>query len=308
MAKGLGKGLSALMSEDDVPSAPIAGAAQVSDDDRVQHMPVAQIQAGMYQPRRNFSDEDLHELADSIEKNGIIQPIIVRSISEGRFEIIAGERRFRAAKLAELTEVPVIVRVLEDTQALEIALIENIQRKDLNPLEEAQAYERLLEEFSHTQESLARAVGKSRSHIANLLRLLELPASVKKHVDAGALTMGHARAILGADKPEALAERVVKEGLNVRQTETLARGDSLEDAPAAPSGAPKGKSDKSSAPRSKASATKDSDVAEIEAMLSGNLGLEVSITQRGSQKGDVSISYENLTELDEILRRLGGSI
>ena len=298
--KGLGKGLSALMS--DVVEAPVAAVKESKNTLKI-HL----LKAGKYQPRRQFSDENLHELADSIERNGMVQPIVVRPLKAGNYEIIAGERRWRAAKLAKIQEVPVIIRELSDAQALEIGLIENIQRQDLNPLEEAQAYQRLMKEFNYTQEKLADSVAKSRSHIANLLRLLTLPESIKQHIDSGALSMGHARALIGAKDAASLADRIIAEGLNVRQTELLAKGEPLPEltgeTPAARAGGGEAKhSDR--APRQSSS----DDVRQIEEMLSNNLGLVVSITERGKQKGEVAIRYESLTQLDEILRRLGGSI
>ena len=303
--KGLGKGLAALMSDDVVqphnahPPALVEGEQGASNS----MLPINMLQAGKYQPRRQFDDDVLHELADSIEKNGILQPLVVRPIDSKHYEIIAGERRFRAAKLAKLTEVPVIIRDVSDTQALEMALVENIQRADLNPLEEAAGYQQLMDEFKYTQEKLAGVVGKSRSHVANLLRLLELPASIKKLVNEGKLSMGHARALLTANDAEALAKRVVAEGLNVRQTETLASGASL-DAPATIK-APKG----AVSPRQAGKASmKSEEVQEIENMLAENLGLKVSINTRGAQAGEVSISYDSLSQLDEILRRLGGTM
>lgn len=304
--KGLGKGLAALMSDNVVQPhnapAPAPAPALVEGEQGASNsmLPLNVLQAGKYQPRRQFDDDVLHELADSIEKNGILQPLVVRPVDNKHYEIIAGERRFRAAKLAKLTQVPVIIRDVSDTQALEMALVENIQRADLNPLEEASGYQRLMDEFKYTQEKLASVVGKSRSHVANLLRLLELPASIKKLVNDGKLTMGHARALLTAKDAEALAKRVVAEGLNVRQTETLASGGSL-DAPAAIK-APKG----AAAP--KQASMKSEEVQEIENMLAENLGLRVSITTRGAQAGEVSISYDSLSQLDEILRRLGGTM
>lgn len=303
--KGLGKGLSALMS--DLPAIPTHSDAASAGG--MLSLPLELLQPGKYQPRRQFDDEVLHELADSIEKNGIMQPIVVRAIEDGRYEIIAGERRFRAARLAALTEVPVIVRAVNDAQALELALIENIQRADLNPLEEAAGYQRLMQEFSYTQEKLAAVVGKSRSHVANLLRLLELPESIKRLVDAGKLSMGHARALLTAPNAERLALQVVHEGLNVRQTEQLASGNISADMPTK---APRGAGGIRVAPPSSspvaANAEKSDEVREIETMLAENLGLKVSINTRSGKEGEVVIAYETLAQLDEILRRLGGTM
>lgn len=303
MARGLGKGLSALMSDNAPAMEPAA------TDAPVQTLRIEALQAGRYQPRHDFNEENLHELADSIEKNGILQPLVVRSLGNGKYEIIAGERRFRAAKLAKLKEVPVVLKEYSDQQALEAAIIENVQRQDLNPMEEAEGYQRLLDEFKYTQEKLARAIGKSRSHIANLLRLLGLPEAVKKLVREGALSMGHARALIGVSSPESLAKRVVEEGLNVRQTEGLAKG--IEpNAPAASAEKPAVKTSGSTARSGNhhADARSNDDVMQLEEMLSSNLGLKVSIKTHGAQKGEVQISYESLAQLDEILRRLGGSI
>lgn len=287
------------MSDEVVPAhnAPRAAETPGERAGGVTTLPIAQLQAGKYQPRRNFDDAVLHELADSIEKNGILQPLVVRAVRHDHYEIIAGERRFRAAQLAKLKDVPVIIRDVSDTQALEMALVENIQRADLNPLEEAAGYQRLMDEFAYTQEKLSQVVGKSRSHVANLLRLLDLPSSIKKLVDEGKLTMGHARALLTAKDAETLAKKIVAEGLSVRQTEALASGNEL----------PK-KAAKSSVPRQAGKeSVKSEEVQEIETMLAENLGLKVSINTRGAQSGEVAIAYENLSQLDEILRRLGGS-
>lgn len=222
--KGLGKGLSALMGEEYSSS---VNSSSATDNKAYSPgtLPVGSIHSGTFQPRMRFDEEYLSELADSIEKNGVMQPIIVRpSLTEsGKYEIIAGERRWRASKMAKMTDIPVIIRDIDDQLALELALVENIQRQDLTPLEEAGGYQRLIDEFGYTQEELARTVGKSRSHIANLLRLLSMPEELKTYLDKDELSMGHARALLNADKPVELAREVVKRGLNVRQTENLVR-------------------------------------------------------------------------------------
>lgn len=318
--KGLGKGLSALMGASPMPSnsrpqpaadkpsiAMVAGTGAAG----VQELAVSALVTGKYQPRRHFSEENLSELADSIEKHGIMQPIVVRAVAEGKYEIIAGERRWRAAKLAELKTVPVIIREVGDADALELALIENIQRADLNPLEEAEGYQRLMNEFSHTQESLSKVVGKSRSHIANLLRLLKLPDSVKKHIDSGTLSMGHARAVLMAKDPENLAKTIIAMGLSVRQAEELAQGrTTVEAIEAGVMGSAKngeGRGDAATPPRP-ARGGKSEDVQQLETMLCDSLGLKVSINTRGGQVGDVVITYESLSQLDDILRRLGGGV
>ncbi len=313
-SKGLGKGLSALMSESYSQnlssSAPIA-APVAPNVAGVTQMPVSQMMAGPYQPRRQFSDEYLHELADSIEKNGIVQPILVREhpAQAGHYEIIAGERRFRAAKLAKLSHVPVLVREVSDQQALEMALIENIQRQDLNPLEEAMGYQRLMDEFDYTQEQLAIAVGKSRSHIANLLRLQSLPESIKVLIDKGQLSAGHARALLGCEHAETLAERAVREGLSVRQIEQFVKSGALStDTASRASSAPRNQSPYHRNGSESARQEKNGDILALEEMLSANLGLKVSIDSTGNQSGEVVIAYSSLAQLDEILRRLGGSI
>lgn len=292
--KGLGKGLSALMSDVTPPHA----LAQEMQPSAVNTLPVARLRAGQFQPRQHFDEEALHELADSIEKNGIMQPIIVREIAGGDYEIIAGERRFRAAQLAKLSEVPVIIREVSDAVALELALVENIQRADLNPLEEAAGYQRLIDEFGYTQEKLAQMVGKSRSHVANLLRLQELPEPVKKLVHGGKLSMGHARALLSSHQAALIAGRIVEEGLSVRQTEALIANSAAATPPRVPKQSP-------GEPRAP---LKSEEVVEIEAMLSQNLGLKVSLNRRSNRSGDMVISYESLAELDEILRRLSGTL
>lgn len=313
--KALGRGLSSLMGEAAMlppAAAPAPAVAEViavnGDMSGAVQLPVNQLQSGKYQPRRHFEEEALTELADSIEKHGVMQPISVRVIGPNSYEIIAGERRWRASKLAKLEMVPVIIREVNDEQALELALIENIQREDLNPLEEAAGYQRLMEEFGYTQEKLAPVVGKSRSHIANLLRLQKLPDSVKRRIDSGELTMGHARAILGAKNPEELAQQIIEIGLTVRQAEERAKGivaDAVQEpkAPAAERASRSG----TSAPR-RSNAAKSEDVVQLENMLADSLGLRVSIDTRSGQAGEVIISYETLTQLDEILRRLGGGM
>jgi ParB family chromosome partitioning protein len=309
--KGLGRGLSSLMGEaalvDVKPAAQNAAldaAAKIENSEGdILRLPVNQLQSGKYQPRRNFEEASLKELCESIEKHGIMQPIVVRALGAGSYEIIAGERRWRAAQMAKLTEVPVILREATDEQALELALIENIQRSDLNPLEEAAGYQRLMDEFHYTQEKLSPIVGKSRSHIANLLRLQKLPESVKKLIDSGELTMGHARALLMAKEPEELAKEIIKRGLSVRQAEEWAKGNIPGDE--AEKKAPKNKS--GDAPRAR-SGNKSEDVLQLENMLAESLGLRVSIDTRSGQAGEVIISYDSLSQLDEILRRLGGGM
>ena len=309
--KGLGRGLSSLMGEAalvEVRPAPhnAAPVAAAKNDDAARdilRLPVKQLQPGKYQPRRHFDDATLKELCESIEKHGLMQPIVVRELARHSYEIIAGERRWRAAQMAKLSEVPVILREATDEQALELALIENIQRSDLNPLEEAAGYQRLMDEFHYTQEKLAPIVGKSRSHIANLLRLQKLPELVKKHIDSGALTMGHARALLMAEKPEELAQQIIARGLSVRQAEEWAKGNIPGTDALVKQASPRKPTD---APRSRGA--KSEDVMQLENMLAESLGLRVSIDTRSGQAGEVIISYDSLSQLDEILRRLGGGV
>lgn len=309
--KGLGKGLSALMGEDYGQANPTsyASASPVSvPKEGLQNLRVELVHSGNFQPRRHFDEQYLKELAESIEKNGIMQPIIVRpSLREaGQYEIIAGERRWRACKLAKLATIPAIIRDIDDQLALELALVENIQRKDLTVLEEANGYQRLMDEFGYTQEELSNTVGKSRSHIANLLRLLSLPDSIKPHLESGDITMGHARALLNAEDPEKHVEKIMREGLNVRQTELLVRrgeASSLEGRKSRDSQQHNvNRNGYHTPPREK-----DADILALEETLSETLGLKVSINDRGNQQGEVVICYEKLTQLDEILRRLGNS-
>lgn len=299
-SKGLGKGLSALISEDYSKSATLEEAVQPThiQDKQGTFLPVTTIVSGKFQPRTRFTEEYLKELSESIRRNGIMQPIVVRISPEqpDKYEIIAGERRWRAAQLAGLTEVPVIVRSINDQQALELALIENIQRQDLTPLEEAAGYQRLIDEFSHTQEELANTVGKSRSHIANLMRLLTLPESIKLLLDQDKISMGHARALLNVANQEEIAQEIVKRGLNVRQTENIARSGLT----AATS------SNKRTAKYISAPKEKDPDILALESTLSESLGLHVSIEDNG-QSGKIIISYDSLSQLDNILKRLGGT-
>jgi ParB family chromosome partitioning protein len=314
--RGLGKGLSALISENysQAPAqAPAASGEEPAKAGGTTEVPIRQIVPGKYQPRTVFNEEHLQELATSIRKNGIMQPIIVRPVQRAggaSYEIVAGERRWRAANLAGLTSVPVIVREITDQQALELAIIENVQRADLTPLEEANGYQRLLEEFGYTQEELSGVVGKSRSHIANLLRLLALPNNIKAMLDEGKLTMGHARSLLTAKNPEALASAIVDKGLSVRQAESLSRAShGVLNAPKQSGPRAGGMQQLKNAVEAGARGEhlpKDPDILALEMTLSENLGMSVSINDRGNG-GEVLISYESLTQLDEVLRRLGGA-
>lgn len=292
----LGRGLSALLGDEGDVAFNTGG--EGGGEARSQTMvPVEFLQSGRFQPRTQFDQDALNDLADSIREKGIIQPILVRILPEdsNRYEIIAGERRWRAAQIAQLHTVPVIVRDFSDRDAAEVALVENLQRRDLSPLEEAEGYRRLQEEFQHTQDDLSKAVGKSRSHVANMIRLLALPDPVKDMMRTGTLTAGHARALLNADDPAVLAEQVVKKGLNVRQTEKLAteKGGVK---------ARKIRPDSEKAEKSSAVA-KDTDTLALERDLARVLGLKVNIEFEG-RGGRVVIHYATLEQLDDILYRL----
>lgn len=294
--KHLGRGLSALLGNDpavaaatapsaaEAPAAPVAGQRSVS---------IELLHPGKYQPRAQFNLPALEDLAQSIRSNGVLQPILVRvhpSRPKGEFEIIAGERRWRAAQMAQLHEVPIVEKQLTDREALEIALIENIQRQDLNPVEEAEGYFRLMKEFSYTQEELAERVGKSRPALANALRLRELPSPVKAMLVDGRLSVGHARALLTCTDPMAVATEVLTQGLNVRQTEKLARewkpGHLLKTAKA-----------------KKAPKEKDADTKALERDLALKLGLKVEIDFDG-KGGKVTLHYKSLAQLDTIIAKL----
>lgn len=283
--KGLGRGLSALLADTQT-----TGESEKRSKATETSLPIEKVLPNPDQPRRDFPEDDLAELAKSVSEKGIIQPLIVRPspTGDGTFQIVAGERRWRAAQRAKLHEVPVVVRTFSDVEVLEIAIIENIQRADLNPIEEALGYRQLMDKFGHTQEKLAEALGKSRSHIANLLRLLGLPDEVLKMVREGKLSAGHARTLVVSADPIAHARQIVAEGLSVRKAEQLAKQSVNPVAPKAPR-----------------AMTKDADTRAIEQDLSANLGLKVSIDYgQDSQAGKVTISYKNLDELDGICQKL----
>ena len=284
---GLGRGLGALLG-DMAREAPIRPGDQPAIGG-VRMLPVGAMSPHPDQPRRHFEEAALDELAASIAARGLIQPIVVRPHGKD-YQIVAGERRWRAAQRARLHEVPVVVREFDDAQTLEVALIENIQRQDLNAIEEAQAYQRLAGEFGHTQEALAKIVHKSRSHIANLIRLLDLPATVRQRVVEGSLTMGHARALIGAPDPEKLAKIVVERDLSVRDTEKLARE-------AKPRAAGKG--------GEKAGGGSNADIVALERQLGDVLGLHVKISF-GEKGGALTLAYSTLDQLDMICQRLTG--
>lgn len=277
--KRLGRGLAALIGDD------TSEDAVVQDVRTLRHMPIEMLKASPNNPRKYFAEADLDDLARSIGDKGLLQPIVVRPMPQGEYEIVAGERRWRAAQRAGVHDVPVLIRELSDGEALEIALIENIQRSDLNPLEEARAYGLLLEQFNYTQQQLAESIGKSRSHIANTLRLLNLPETVRQQIEQGNLTAGHARALVATDSPAELADQIIKLGLSVREAEGLARD-------AAPNRKPKARPEK------------DADTKALEKSVSEAIGLKVEIAHRGNAGGQLTISYRTLDQLEDICARL----
>lgn len=277
--KRLGRGLAALIGDDSSED------TVVQDVRSLRHMPIEHLKPSPNNPRKHFAEADLEDLSKSIRDKGLLQPIVVRPLANGEYEIVAGERRWRAAQRAGVHDVPVLIRELSDGEALEIALIENIQRSDLNPLEEARAYGLLLEQFTYTQQQLADSVGKSRSHIANTLRLLNLPEAVRAQIEEGMLTAGHARALVATNSPAELANQIIKLGLSVREAENLARG-------ATPSKKPKAKPEK------------DADTRALEKLVSDAIGLKVEITHKGDGSGEMLITYRTLDQLEDICRRL----
>ena len=290
--KRLGRGLASLIGDMDEPAdvvTPIGEAKPSIRADRF--VPIEQIRRNPKNPRRDFEENDLAALAQSIGDHGIVQPILVRPVEEDgetQFEIIAGERRWRAAQRAEFHEVPVVVRNVDDRQALELAIIENVQRADLNPIEEAAGYQQLMDEHGYTQLELSETISKSRSHVANTLRLLRLPGSIQSLLASGELSTGHARALITLDAPENLAERIVAEGLSVRETEKLVTS----------SGPP---SDEGGQSRKKG---KSADTIDLEKRLSDHLGLKVSIDHKDNDSGKLTVSYKSLDQLDGIAQRL----
>lgn len=282
----LGRGLAALIGD--------AGdeAAAVDRARGQRRVPVSFLRANPRNPRLRFDDADLDDLAASVKEKGVLQPILVRSVtgSIDAYEIIAGERRWRAAQRAGLHDVPVMLVEASDREALELAIIENVQREDLNAMEEAAGYERLIDEFAYTQNDLAKVIGKSRSHVANTMRLLKLPDAVKKSVADGALSAGHARALLSVSDPEGMASRVINQGLSVRDVEAIAQAEAEGVGKVA---------------KTRARIEKDADTIAIEKALSDALGLKVQIDHRGDG-GEVRVRYKSLEQLDELCRRLKG--
>ena len=296
--KGLGRGLSALManiepnvakSEDSAPASPMSEV----------YIPIEKIQPNPDQPRRSFTSADLDDLANSIRAKGVIQPLIVRRhpTNAGEYQIVAGERRWRASQMAQLHELPAIIRDFSDNEVLEVAIIENIQRADLNPVEEAAGYRQLMDRFGRTQEQMAEALGKSRSHIANLLRLLGLPTDVQAHLKEGRLTIGHARALITTENASKLAQIIISKGLSVRNTEKLVKKSA--------NGQEIATSDRKS---NKGSGDKDADTKALEGDLSAAIGMKVQVNHHSNKEiGEVTISYTSLDQLDDICRMLNVS-
>ncbi|MCB1457752.1 MAG: ParB/RepB/Spo0J family partition protein [Nitratireductor sp.] len=293
--KRLGRGLAALIGELDQPAPAVREASETRSDRRI---PIEHIRANPSNPRRHFNEEELADLTRSITEHGIVQPILVRPVRGGdlggaKFEIIAGERRWRAAQRAGLHEVPVILRNVEDKQALELAIIENVQRSDLNAIEEAQGYQQLIDEYDYSQNELATVIGKSRSHVANTLRLMKLPENVRVMVSEGVLSAGHARTLVTAAAPEQLAQKIVRDGLSVRQAEALAQ--QVEDPATRKVGGT-------------GSAVRDADLEALERRLGDMLGLKISISDNGKGGGDLKIRYRTLEQLDAVCRKLESGI
>ena len=282
--RGLGRGLSSLLGDETEDYASL-------DRLRLSKMvPIELVHPGQFQPRRVFDPDALASLADSMREKGVLQPLLVRRhpVHANSYEIVAGERRWRAAQQAQLSEVPVVIKELSDSDALAIAVVENIQREDLTPVEEAAAYQRMTEEFSYTQETLAQAVGKSRSHIANMMRLLSLPDNVQRMIDEGQLSAGHARALVVAEDPAGLAQQIVRLGLNVRQAEQLVKA---------------AKPDAAKGHKNVGAQDKDPNIAALESDLRDLLGLKVAFKVQG-EGGSMTIQYKTLEQLDGVLQRL----
>ena len=277
--KGLGRGLSSLMGDVEIP---LNETSNKSSDTII---PISKLRANPLQPRRLFNKESINELAASIKSKGLVQPILVRPSEKnpGDYEIIAGERRWRAAQIAQLHEMPAVIKNLNDVESLEIAIIENVQRSDLTVIEEAASYKKLIESYGHTQEQLSEIVGKSRSHVANIMRLLTLPQSIQDMITEGKISAGHARAIMNSAFPEKLAEKIVSENLSVREAESIAK---------------QGKN------QIKKVRLKDPDTVDLENSLSQKLGLNVEINHKGNKGGHIKIDYKNLDQLELVTNKL----
>lgn len=294
---GLGRGLNALFDDEEVGSVVSQIEEKVQKEGpsvRARHMVgVEQLAPSKFQPRKKFKEESLQELANSIKEHGVLQPLLVRENPDqaNHYEIIAGERRWRASQKAQLHEVPVILLELDELEAFKIALIENLQREDLDPIDEALGYQKLLDDYNQTQEELAKAVGKSRPHITNTVRLLTLPEDVQDYVSTGDLSMGHARALITAQDPSALAKQVIAKGLSVRQTEKFAAEK-------------KGTAQKKRAAKKDAAPEKDTDTIALENDISNALGMRVTIDSADGKSGKLAVEFTSLDQLDELLHRL----
>ncbi len=301
---GLGLGLNALFDEEESVDVPTPSVSEIEEkvaaapeDQRPRNMVgVEQLYPGRFQPRQQFHEESINELAESIKQYGVLQPLLVRRDPSrpDEYEIIAGERRWRASQKAQLHEVPVVFMDIDELEAFKIALIENLQREDLDPMDEAEGYQRLVDDYGLTQEQLSKDMGRSRPHIANMMRLLSLPVRVQAYVSDGDLTMGHARSLVGSDHAEELAEQIVKKGLSVRQTEKLVKAEKSGGA------SPK----KSKAPAPAAPVNKDADTRALEDDISNALGMNVSIDSSDGRTGTLSVEFGSLDQLDELLHRL----
>jgi ParB family transcriptional regulator, chromosome partitioning protein len=281
--RGLGRGLSALFGDDEKPSQPEIETSSAGAKPRA--LPIAFLKPNRFQPRTNFREDDLKDLAASIREKGVLQPIVVRPTDgPDSFEIVAGERRWRAAQLAKLHEVPVIIREFSDSESLEIAIIENVQRADLDAVEEAVAYQELIKVFSYTQEQLSEVIGKSRSHIANTLRLLKLPEGIKALIAEGKISAGHARTLIGKPNVEQIAQEIVSGAMNVRQAEQHSK--------------------QSTKPKKLPAKDKDTDTKALEKNISNTIGMHVEISHRGEKGGEVKIRYKTLEQLDDLMHRL----
>ena len=293
--KGLGRGLSSLMNTGEAAYDNVGGKvlrpAGLSSN---QEVPIEFLVANTYQPRMFFDEDKAKDLIASVKEKGILQPLLVRPRGKNKYEIVAGESRWRAAQVAGLHQVPVVIKEMNDEESLEIAIIENVQRHDLDPIEEAMGYRRLMEEFAHTQNALGQAVGKSRSHIANMMRLLSLPEGVQSLMRGGKISMGHARALITAVNPLELAKRVVRDDLSVRKTEQLARG-------------LKGNAVKNTNSKLKINHHKDADTKVFERELSAAIGLRVELELRGGEEGALKVHYKTLEQLDDICLKLNNS-
>lgn len=287
--KRLGRGLAALIGDDLTDETPVVQDPEVRS--ALREVPIETVRSNNLNPRKHFNEEELEDLARSISEKGILQPVVVRPAADAEtYQIVAGERRWRAAQRAGLHTIPVLVRELSDKEVLEIAIIENVQRSDLNPVEEAMGYQQLIDSFEYTQQQLAESIGKSRSHIANTLRLMTLPRPVLDKLQKGELTAGHARALIATDDPVGLSQKIIALGLSVRQAEALARNKSQQ-ADATPT-----------------SADNDSDLKSIEKALSEALGLRVSVQSGNGEKGKLIINYKTLDQFEELCSKLGANL